>query len=230
MNIIISGATGLIGQQLVSKIIHNYNNPKLLILGIDKFNYKIDDIEYENINLLDFNLNYLNNVFNSFKPELFFHLAWNTNHTDYLVSDENALWEKSTKQLIDMFYKCGGKKFIGVGSSIEYDWSYPSPMDEFKTPLSNQYPYSISKLNVLKYLKEKGKKFVWGRVFFVFGPNQSNTRLIPKVISNALYGKPELSIVGDLERDYLSTFEIANQLIMLEKANCNGEFNICRSN
>ncbi len=227
MNIVISGATGLIGQQLVSKIIQNYNNPKVLILGIDKLNSKNHNIINVKMNLLDFDLNELKNIFISFKPEIFFHLAWNTNHSDYLVSDENILWENSSKKLIDLFYESGGKKFIGIGSSIEYDWSHQSPMNEFKTPISNQYQYSISKLNVLKYLREKEKNFVWGRVFFVFGPNQSNTRLIPKIISNALNGKPDLSIVVDLERDYLSTFEIANQLIMLEKANCNGEFNIC---
>lgn len=227
MKIVISGATGLIGHQLVKKIIEKYNSPKILILGLEKSNFNYRNLEYFKIDLLNSDFKGFKEYLKNFKPDLFFHLAWNTNHFDYLTSDDNFKWEMSSKMLIDIFYENGGKKFIGLGSSIEYDWNFPSPLTESLTPISKKYPYSAAKLNVLNYLIKKEKKFIWGRVFFVFGPNQDLNRLMPKIISNALSGKPNLTITNDLERDYISTFEIANQIIMLEKSNCNGVFNIC---
>ncbi|MDB4051009.1 NAD-dependent epimerase/dehydratase family protein [Flavobacteriaceae bacterium] len=227
MKIIITGANGIIGRQLVSKILNSYSNLKILVLERKESVIKHVNITSLKMDLLKSNSDSFNDLIKKFQPDLFFHLAWNTNHSDYLTSSENKDWETTSKLLIDAFYSNGGKKFIGLGSSIEYDWSYNSPLIENITPYSKEYEYSKSKLSVLKYLKSKEKDFLWGRVFFVFGSNQSDTRLIPKIISNALTGIPELSIVGDIERDYLSTNEIANQIILMEHANYNGEFNVC---
>ncbi|MBT7624456.1 MAG: NAD(P)-dependent oxidoreductase [Flavobacteriaceae bacterium] len=230
MNIIVTGSNGIIGQQLINSIISEYPHHKILLINRKKsntlFNKSISSLE---LDLLRVDKNKLNEIFKKFKPKKIFHLAWNTNHSDYLSSLENIEWEVSSKRLIDCFYNNGGKKFIGIGSSIEYDWNYDSPFIENHSLLSNDnYLYSKCKMNVLNHLKKyKNEKYLWARVFFVFGPNQGKSRLIPKLISNALTGYPKISVVLDLERDYLSTFEIAKQLIMIEKTNHNGEFNVC---
>lgn len=230
MNIIVTGSNGIIGQQLINLIILEYPNHKILLLNRKKpnlvFNKNISSLE---LDLLKVDKEKLNKIFRKFKPKKIFHLAWNTNHSDYLTSPENSEWEIFSKKLIDCFYKNGGQKFIGIGSSLEYDWNYDSPFIENRSLLSNNnYLYTKCKMNVLNHLKKyNNEKYLWARVFFVFGPNQGKTRLIPKLISNALKGHPKISVVSDLERDYLSTFEIAKQLIMIEKTNHNGEFNVC---
>ena len=55
--------------------------------------------------------------------------------------------------LIDEFYKSGGVKFIGIGTSLEYDWAYPSPFYENKSLVSgNNWKYGQAKLNIFKHL------------------------------------------------------------------------------
>ena len=181
------------------------------------------------LDLLNINLNKIEEIFKLHKPYLFFHLAWCTNHSNYLITEENILWEKLTINLINAFYNSGGYKFIGVGSSIEYDWTNPSPYNELKSKLNgNSTLYGNSKLAIFKYLSSiPNINFQWDRIFFVFGPGQSKGRLIPLIINNALYNSDELKINLNLARDYISTFEVSKQILMMSTTKYCGSLNIC---
>jgi len=191
-----------------------------------KENVSINFIE---LDLLNTNSEKLDTLFKKYKPFLFFHLAWCTNHSNYLVSEENIFWEQTTINLINSFYGSGGHKFIGIGSSIEYDWKYPGPYKEFNSKLNgNNWTYGKSKINIFNYLSNfPNIMFQWHRVFFVFGPGQSNNRLIPLIINNALYNTEPLSVNLNLRRDYISTFEIAKQIAMMSSTTYCGSLNIC---
>jgi nucleoside-diphosphate-sugar epimerase len=186
-------------------------------------------INHLQLDLLNTNSIKLDSIFKKYKPFLFFHLAWCTNHSNYLVSEENVLWEKSTIKLINSFYNSGGYKFVGIGSSIEYDWKYPAPYNEFNANLNgNNWPYGKSKINVFNYLsKLPNIMFQWHRIFFVFGPGQSKNRLVPLIINNALNKTEPLSVNLNLRRDYISTFEIARQIAMMSLTSYSGSLNIC---
>lgn len=168
-------------------------------------------------------------LFNDIKPDLFFHLAWDTAHKDYLTTGDNIKWEKISRMLIDSFYKSGGSKFIGIGSSIEYNWKEGNIFNETTSSLNgNGWLYGQSKLNVYNYLASLSNiKYLWCRIFFVFGPGQGKTRLVPLIISRSLIGGDPLTINLNLKRDYISTFEIARQIIMMQETNYFGPVNIC---
>jgi nucleoside-diphosphate-sugar epimerase len=72
-----------------------------------------------------------------------------------------------------------------------------------------------------------GNSYLWCRVFFVFGPGQQKTRLIPQIIKNVISQKGELLINTNLVRDYLSTFEISKQILLMSQSNFSGPLNIC---
>lgn len=227
MVIFISGSSGIIGKQLKKRLILTYPNATIYELIRKKDNAGENCI---NIDLLNTDSLKIDKLFNKYKPSLFFHLAWCTNHSDYLVTTENILWEKLTIDLINSFYNSGGQKFIGIGSSIEYDWKNNKiPYHETNSVLNgNNWIYGKSKINVFRYLSSLTNiSFQWNRIFFVFGPGQTKNRLIPLIINNALNNSEALSINLNLRRDYISTFEIAKQIAFMSTTSYSGSLNIC---
>lgn len=226
MNILVSGSKGLIGRQLIKQLKIVYPDAKIYELN------RTIDLSNElsiSLDLLTTDKSKCEEIFEKVKPKLFFHLAWNTDHKDYLTSVKNKLWEEVTINLIDAFYESGGYKFIGIGSSIEYDWSEKVPFSEYETSLNgNGWEYGKSKLNVYKYLQNKPDiTFLWCRVFFVFGPGQDQSRLVPLLINNALYQGSSLKVNNSLSRDYISTFEISKQISVASMSSYCGAINIC---
>ncbi|MCK9403277.1 MAG: NAD-dependent epimerase/dehydratase family protein [Chitinophagaceae bacterium] len=230
MKILITGSNGIIGQQLLLHLLSAYPTAEFIVINrkpsilVDK-----NRIQSIDLDLLNTNENAIRSVMINNRPELLFHLAWDTNHSDYLNTLDNIKWEEISKMLIDVFYDSGGKRFIGIGSSIEYDWNMKNPFRENSSPLSgNKWLYGQSKLRVFKYLTSLANiSYLWCRVFFVFGPNQGNSRLVPRIINNALFGDLPISLNLQLKRDYISTFEIARQMVMMQKTEYSGAVNIC---
>jgi nucleoside-diphosphate-sugar epimerase len=225
--IFISGSSGIIGKQLIKHLNLTYPNATIYEL------IRKEDSAIENCiitDLLNTDFPKIDSIFKRYKPDLFFHLAWCTNHSDYLVTNENILWEKLTIKLINSFYNSGGKKFIGIGSSIEYDWkNNTTPYHESNSLINgNNWIYGKSKINVFRHLSGlKNISFQWNRIFFVFGPGQTKNRLIPLIINNALNNSEPLSINLNLRRDYISTFEIAKQIANMSTTSFSGSLNIC---
>lgn len=230
MKILISGSNGIIGQQLLNQLLHNY--PEAFFFVINRKNNSskpIDRVRYIEEDLLKIDRSQIDTIITSIRPNLFFHLAWDTSHDNYLDTLKNLEWEKTSIMLINSFYNSGGRRFVGLGSSIEYDWTRENPFKECSSPVTgNRWLYGQSKLNVFKHLSSLNDiSYLWGRIFFVFGPEQSKTRLVPLIINNALNGGTPLTINTLLKRDYISTFEIAAQIIMMQKTNYSGAVNIC---
>jgi nucleoside-diphosphate-sugar epimerase len=229
MRILITGSNGIIGRQLVSQLIELYPASEIFVLNRGASLFYKERISGIEIDLLTAGQASIQSMIESIRPEILFHLAWETSHSNYLDSIDNIMWEKASIMLIDSFYNAGGKRFIGLGSSIEYDWAEKYPFVESETRLTgNKWLYGQSKLNVYKYLAGlTGSSYIWGRVFFVFGPFQSRSRLVPLIINNAINGGKPLNINGSIKRDYISTFEIAKQIIMMLRTDYSGAVNIC---
>ena len=233
MRIIITGSNGIIGQQLIIDLLISYPDSTLLLINRTKSNLT-NDKRVKNIllDILETNESELVNIFKQFKPNIFFHLAWETGHSEYLSTKRNIEWAIKSIKLIEIFYNNGGAKFIGIGSSLEYDWNDTSPFFANKSNLTgNNYLYGTSKVKVAKFLsKLQGISYLWCRIFFVFGPSQEKTRLIPVIINHLYTQKGEFSYNPKLIRDYLSTMEISNQLLMMLNTKYSGELNICSGN
>jgi nucleoside-diphosphate-sugar epimerase len=229
MNIYITGYSGLIGRELLNKLVNEDKNSHFFLIGRTKLNLQNENIKYINFDIFKSDIKEIISFFCEHKPTYFFHLAWCTDYGNYLNSDHNKLHEIFSIKIINAFYEYGGGKFIGIGTSLEYDLKFKSPYIEDKSSLSsNNYKYSESKLNVFNYLSSLANvSYLWCRVFFVFGPGQSHERLIPKIILNSIFEKKSLNINLNSYRDYLSTFEIANQIYLMSQTPYIGPVNIC---
>lgn len=119
------------------------------------------------------------------------------------------------KNLIDYFVKKNPKKFVQIGSSLEYG-NLPSPQKEkYKTNLNNlKSTYSIAKLKATRYslynFKKKNFPIVVFRLYLTYGPLQDLNRLIPIVINNCLKNESFNTSYGNQLRDFLYIDELVN--------------------
>jgi len=235
MRILLTGSNGIIGQQVLDTLIKESNEHEIFLINrstpLKYSKSKKNKIKYFELDLLKIDKNRIDDLMKLINPEIFFHLAWNTSHNEYLTTKDNILWESVTINLINSFYIFGGRKFIGIGTSLEYDWTDLSnnKLNEFTSNLSgSKWQYGQSKLKIFRHLESlKNIEYLWCRVFFVFGPNQEKSRLLPKILNSFYDRNSPISLNLNLRRDYISTFEIAKQMIMLMKINYSGPVNIC---
>lgn len=167
----------------------------------------------------------------TYRPSHLLHLAWYAEHGKFWDSPLNREWRDATTRLSRAFCERGGKHIVVTGSCAEYDWSGEDYCIEDVTHLNPGTLYGQEKRRTWKSVQEicqlHGTSLVWGRIFFPFGPGESDQRLIPSVV-NALLGKqPNFAInTGDI-RDLVPAHIVADALVYLLNSQIDGAFNIC---
>ena len=185
--ILIVGGTGFIGINLSKHCLKK--NWHVTVLSRKKPNIKIKKITYIFADIskakdlkkkIKLNYDYIVN------------LGGNINHTNHKQTYLTHFI--GLKNLISVTQNIGVKKFIQIGSSLEYE-KKKSPHCEnmvIKQKRLNSY-YSKSKFQSTKFLFENQNKFKFNfiilRLYQVYGPYQKFDRLIPFVIKSCLKDK-----------------------------------------
>jgi nucleoside-diphosphate-sugar epimerase len=132
--------------------------------------------------------------------------------------------------LVEAFAKVGGKRIVVSGSAYEYDWSYGF-CNERITPAVPNTPYGACKqaLSTLvqSYCANVGLSAAWGRVFFLYGPNEHPQRLVSSVVLSLLKGEPAKCSHGRQIRDYMHVQDVADGLVALLDSDAMGPMNVC---
>ncbi len=132
------------------------------------------------------------------------------------------------KNLIFNYLNNKPKKFIQIGSSIEYG-KQRSPQRENKKNLQETYStYGNAKLLSSKFLLEQKKKNNFPitilRLYLVYGPKQDLNRLIPITIMNALKKVKFNCSAGKQLRDFIYIDDLVNAIVKTFKnKKSNGE-------
>jgi nucleoside-diphosphate-sugar epimerase len=110
----------------------------------------------------------------------------------------------------------GVSRFVYCGSGLEYE-TLDIPVDE-STALSSPNLYGASKAAgwlLLDYLRRvEGLPLTTIRPFTVFGPAESETKLIPCVIDKALRREPIKLTAGTQIRDYVYVEDVVDALLL----------------
>ena len=145
-------------------------------------------------------------------PSHCLNLAWYAKHGKFWRAPENLAWVQASINLLRAFADAGGRRFVGAGSCAEYDWSQPF-LSEATTPRTPHTPFGRCKNALFEatmaYADMTGISAAWGRVFFVYGPGEVETRLVPHVISSLLAGRPAKTSAGEQIRDFSHVDDIA---------------------
>jgi len=144
-------------------------------------------------------------------------------------SRENLSWLAASLHLAREFAEAGGKRLVIAGTCAEYDGS-DGPLSEVATPLAPVSLYSACKhslhVAVEAFSRQCGLSFAWGRIFFVFGPNEPSSRLVPGVITAFLEARPFTCRHAHLVRDFLYVKDVAAAFVQLLLCCVEGPVNV----
>jgi|ERR1035437_6106048 nucleoside-diphosphate-sugar epimerase len=214
MNILVTGATGFVGKNLIPKLISSGH--QLLEITVEEevsrklYGNKINRLSYKNCEH-----NILVEQINEFKPETVIHLA------SYLTSSDN--YEDLLKlvsanivfflDILDSIKYNPPKLFINTGTFAEYFLN-----DEALDPA---YIYAATKTSsryLLKYYSGAyGFKGVTLVPFSIYGPNDSQKKMIDYLIDAVDSPLPIDFSAGEQVLDFIHVNDIAEAYISLLK-------------
>ena len=163
------------------------------------------------------------------KPDCAIHAAWYAVPGRYWTAPENLDCVTMSLSLAKALADAGCRRFLGIGSCFEYDYEY-GYLSENLTPLKPRTLYAVSKdatrLVLESFCRGARMSFAWARIFYVYGPGEQETRLVPSVILSLMKGLPAKCTEGLQVRDYLCVEDVASALIAVAQSSFEGAVNI----
>lgn len=225
-NILVTGASGFIGRQVVRNLIDKGHK----VIGIN-FQHTIE-FEHPNFKMITLDLLDHYAVVDFFKNNHFenlIHLAWYGDAKCH-VHNINVDWFAASLNILRLFHENGGKKIMIAGSISEYDFEYGC-FKEGLTPLNNRSLYGKSKSALYEvaetYCEQNGIDFKWARIFNLYGQYERPERLMPYVITSMLKGEDVKVSVCTKYQDYLHVEDVADALVAFFASDIKGALNIC---
>ncbi len=230
-NILITGGAWFIGSHCVTEAVKQKYN----VINLDALTYASN---LENLKSIENEENYkfikgdirnkdlLDKIFSEEKIDLVLHLAAES-HVDFSITnpkifvETNVIW---THNLLECAKKYEIEKFIHISTDEVYgELELNEPAFTEETNIKPNSPYSASKawsdFLVRSYVETFGLNACITRCSNNYGPHQDNTKLIPKIISNALENKKiPIYWTGENIRDWLFVKDHVNAIFkVLEK-------------
>lgn len=224
--LLITGATGFIGRHCLELL---FTEEAFEIHAVSSKELKSDwlDVHWHQTDLLD--SNQVSKLLAQVRPSHLLHFAWHTDPKTCYTSTENFRWVEASLTLLRAFSVYGGQRIVVAGTCAEYDWRY-GYCSENITPLLPTTLYGICKhslqIMLAAFSKQTGLSSAWGRIFFVYGPYDYPSKLVPSVTRSFLQGKPALCSHGNQIRDYLYVQDVADAIIEILKSDVQGPVNI----
>jgi nucleoside-diphosphate-sugar epimerase len=223
--ILVTGATGFIGAPCVELLAAQGFEVHGAALGAS--GGSDDAVIYHDVDLLD--PEQVRHLFASVKPSHLLHLAWYVAPGKYWTSLENVRWVSAGLDLAREFADNGGTRAVFVGTCAEYQPS-EEPLVEGVTLLRPGTLYGASKaalhLSAMAYLSQRGVSCSWAHLFYLFGPGEYSSRLVPSLMESLLAGDSFECARPDDVRDFLHVSDVAGALCALADSSVEGDVNI----
>jgi nucleoside-diphosphate-sugar epimerase len=158
------------------------------------------------------------------------HLAWYAEFNLFWQSPVNLDWLYASLDILRLFAEQGGKRVIILGSGTEYDWSASGCFHEYSSPVSPYTYYGQCKdalrRAAMGYASIRGLSFLWGRLFWPYGPGETQGRLLTSLALKMLNNQPAVCRAGSLKRDYIFIEDVADALATVVCSPLEGILNI----
>jgi len=214
MKLLITGASGFIGQPLVKKLIEEGHSILALSRSADlqhvsnntdKIIYFKSSLELENRAL---------ERIKDFEPDILIHLAWEKiPDFSFETSFENL--QNHIIFFRHIFTVTSLKKFIVTGSCWEYNKKMGVCTESDICFSVNFFTWAKNSLRDFLQFEclQKNINFIWPRIFYVYGPEQRIGSLIPSVIESIRNGLiPELKTPSNAN-DFIYVDDVAEGLL-----------------
>jgi nucleoside-diphosphate-sugar epimerase len=228
MKVVLTGATGFVGSHVARRLVQE---------GCDVYapvrpgghRWRLDGIA-SRLNVFDGEVcdpSFVECV-RSIRPELCVHCAWYASAPDYLSSPHNVPFVDATLRMSAALSEAGCKRFVGVGTCFEYDTACGYLSEG--TRIAPKHLYSACKAAtwlVLEQLaRQSAMSVAWARLFFVYGPLESERRLIPSVVRALLAGQEAKVTAGEQVRDFVHVEDVASAIWAIARSATQGAVNV----
>jgi nucleoside-diphosphate-sugar epimerase len=153
------------------------------------------------------------------QPSHLLHLAWYAEHGKFWTSPENLRWVESSLALLRAFAAAGGQRAVLAGTCAEYDWSAGDGTLREDSALGATTLYGAAKSGLREvaeaFAAQTAFELAWGRVFFLYGPDEAPGRLFASVARSLLAGEPARTSTGEQVRDFLHADDVGTAFAAL---------------
>lgn len=157
------------------------------------------------------------------------HLAWYAEPGLYWRSPVNLDWVAASLHLARQFADAGGQRLVVAGTCAEYAWG-GARLIEGETPCAPTTLYGGAKDSLRRLLEafsaEAPLSLAWGRVFFLYGPDERRSRLVSDAICALLSGSRFPTSHGRQRRDFMHVADVAAAFAALLDSDVRGAVNI----
>ena len=232
MKVLVTGATGFIGNYVVTELLKN--GIQVIACGRTerskiKFNW-IDKVSYYKVDLNDQKKNWFS-YFN--KPEVLIHLSWSglPNYSGSFHIEKNLF---QNYYFIKNLIHSGLKNINITGTCLEYGMVEGELDESLHTKPHNSYALAKDSLRKFIELLKKESKFQlkWIRLFYMYGEGQNAKSILSQLdMALKLNHKNFNMSKGEQIRDYLPVEKVAEYIVKIAMQNeilgiincCSGE-------
>jgi len=219
MNILVTGADGFIGFNVIKKLLEDKSNHILAIDILDKPNRL--DLNDKQIQYICSPINKLNeyiSLLKEFKVEIAYHFAWKGSagplREDYNCQIDNA---KDTAFLVELLAKVSCKKLVIAGSIAEFETMDTMYKDNTAPPKA--YYYGVGKQLAHELSKplanSLGIDLIWAYITNAYGIGEKSPRLINNVLRKIIANEDYQFTSGVQNYDFLYIDDIVEAFRLL---------------
>ena len=229
MKVLVTGATGFVGQHLIPQLLaRGYT-----VTAVARNPSKARGFDwYEHVHFIACDIHQpRENVFQFFgSPNVLVHLAWDglPNYKDLFHFERNLL---ADYHFIKALVEGDLHHLLITGTCFEYGMINGCLSEDMPTLPSN--PYALAKDTLRKFVdilaQQRDITFQWARLFYMYGAGQNQKSLIAQLDRAIDSGDPVFNMSGGEQlRDYRRVEDVATKLVnLMEHPQCAGIVNIC---
>lgn len=221
MRILLTGATGFIGREIVRPLLTA--GGEIHILG--RTDPGVPGVSHHPADLLggaDLD------AVRAIGATHLIHLAWHTER-NFWTAVENLDWIAASIRLVRAFAAGGGRRAVVAGSCAEYGWG-SARLDEMASPIAPATLYGNAKASLhallAKAAPELGLSLAWARIFFPYGPLEQPQRLLGTLLSSMRRGETAHFSAGYQRRDFIHVQDAAAAIAAIMAAPIEGPVNV----
>jgi len=227
---LLTGATGFVGSQILNILLDQGKKVRVTVRNSNQAS-KLELKKLENIIISpDIFLENEEWWANTCKGvHTIIHAAWYTKPGMYLESVENLACLCGTLELAKGASKANIKKFVGIGTCFEYEFSNSNL--SVNTPLKPMTLYAATKaaayMTLTQWFLMRKIQFIWCRLFYLYGEGEDQQRFVPYLRSKLKAGKIAELTTGNQIRDFLNVSDAGRLIIESALGDDEGPVNIC---